>query len=203
VCQFPSHPRAPPGYRPPFPKVRAWCITLMLAARGADEGSRTLIPSLEGWNSAIELHPHGAAGGDRIPDLMLFRHPLSRLSYSGMVGKQGIEPRLPAPRAGALTITLHPGGGPPRIRTEKPSPCEGVALPLELAARRGACGIRTRDLLLAEQARYLAAPRPHGCPRPCRPHLNTGADGGSTTTSEPGPGSHTSVPGGPPCAARC
>src|SRR5579864_79210 len=33
-----------------------------------------------------------------------------------MVGKQGLEPRLPAPKAGALTLTPHPGRDP-RSRT--------------------------------------------------------------------------------------
>jgi hypothetical protein len=36
VYSLPPLPQsAPPGYRSPFPKVRAWCITLMLAAPGA------------------------------------------------------------------------------------------------------------------------------------------------------------------------
>src|SRR5215831_3145530 len=39
---------------------------------------------------------------------MLFRHPLFRLSYSGMVGKQGVEPRLPDPKSGALPLRYIP-----------------------------------------------------------------------------------------------
>jgi hypothetical protein len=31
----------------------------MLTARGAGEGNRTPITSLEGWGSTVELHPRG------------------------------------------------------------------------------------------------------------------------------------------------
>src|ERR1700677_2445487 len=50
----------------------------------------------------------------------------------------------------------------------EPSPCEGVALPLELAAHaiRGACGSRTRDLLPAEQARCHLRQGPIDAPGP-------------------------------------
>jgi hypothetical protein len=62
----------------------------------------------------------------------------------------------------------------------EPSPCEGVALPLELAAHEsGACGIRTHDLFPAEEARFQAAPRPPfvSTPGPSVPSSKTGADG--------------------------
>ena len=44
--------KRPPDYR--------WS----LQKNGAGEGNRTLVTSLEGWRSTIELHPHvvGAAG---------------------------------------------------------------------------------------------------------------------------------------------
>ena len=42
------------------PPVIRWS----LQKNGAGEGNRTLVTSLEGWRSTIELHPHvvGAAG---------------------------------------------------------------------------------------------------------------------------------------------
>ena len=38
---------------------------------GAGEGDRTLTASLEGWNSTIELHPHGAEDEIRTRDVHL------------------------------------------------------------------------------------------------------------------------------------
>ena len=35
--------------------------------RGAGEGNRTLITSLEGWSSTIELHPHGFSSSEEYP----------------------------------------------------------------------------------------------------------------------------------------
>ena len=47
---------------PPCPQPSPWspCLRVWdnLARRGAGEGNRTLVASLEGWRSAIELHPH-------------------------------------------------------------------------------------------------------------------------------------------------
>jgi hypothetical protein len=59
-----------------------------------------------------------------------------------MVGKQGLEPRPLGPGPSALILTPHPGG-PPRIRTGKPSPCKGVALPVG-ASSPGAAGLARR-----------------------------------------------------------
>ena len=41
------------------------------SCNGAGEGNRTLTTSLEGWNSTIELHPHGAEDEIRTRDVHL------------------------------------------------------------------------------------------------------------------------------------
>ena len=98
-----------------------------------------------------------------------------------MVGPAGSDPASAAFQAAANPSQLETHGREPRSRTgcvmlpkqagyrlprsrewtagdsnAEPSPCEGVALPLELAAHaiRGACGSLTRDLVPAVQARY-------------------------------------------------
>ena len=54
------------GLEPSRTRVRQILSLLRLPLRhsgknphGAGEGNRTLVASLEGWNSAIELRPHG------------------------------------------------------------------------------------------------------------------------------------------------
>ena len=58
--------------------------------RGAGEGNRTPITSLEGWSSTIELHPH----------------------VGFWSGREELNLRPPAPKAGAL-----PGCATPRPRS--------------------------------------------------------------------------------------
>jgi hypothetical protein len=58
--------------------------------RGAGEGNRTPITSLEGWSSTIELHPH----------------------VGFWSGREDLNLRPPAPKAGAL-----PGCATPRPRS--------------------------------------------------------------------------------------
>ena len=57
-------------------------------ARGAGDGNRTHVTSLEGWSSAIELHPRsrtrmesGAVDETRTRDLNLGKVALYQLSY--------------------------------------------------------------------------------------------------------------------------
>ena len=54
---------------------------------GAGDGNRTRVASLEGWSSAIELHPqneNGAVDGARTRDLHLGKVALYQLSYYRM-----------------------------------------------------------------------------------------------------------------------
>ena len=75
--------RACAGRRSTSPTIRSTERTWSCdAGSGAGEENRTRIASLEGWSSAIELHPR--AGG-----------PAS--------GRGDLNPRPPAPKAGALT----------------------------------------------------------------------------------------------------
>lgn len=54
------------GLEPPTHRLEGGCSIQLSYKRiyGAGEGNRTLVTSLEGWRSTIELHPHvvGAAG---------------------------------------------------------------------------------------------------------------------------------------------
>ena len=53
-----------------------------LIKNGAGEGNRTLVFSLEGCCSTIELHPHHTQNGNtRLPD-----------KAKGVVGEAGLEP---------------------------------------------------------------------------------------------------------------
>ena len=48
------------GFEPPTYCLEGSC-SIQLSYRyiaGADDGNRTHVTSLEGWNSTIELHPH-------------------------------------------------------------------------------------------------------------------------------------------------
>jgi hypothetical protein len=63
-----------------------------------------------------------------------------------MVGKQGLEPRLPDPRSGALTLTQHPAGWTTGDSNSAPPVCKTGALPDELAAHSsGSTGRRLSD----------------------------------------------------------
>ena len=52
---------APEGIRTPDPRLRRPLLypAELQAHVGAGDGNRTHVVSLEGWNSTIELHPHG------------------------------------------------------------------------------------------------------------------------------------------------
>jgi hypothetical protein len=65
---------------------------------GAGEGNRTPITSLEGWSSTIELHPHAGVWS----------------------GREDLNLRPPAPKAGAL-----PGCATPRPRPARSIPERG------------------------------------------------------------------------------
>src|SRR5262247_993807 len=69
-----------------------------------------------------------------------------------MVGKQGLEPRLPAPKAGALTLTLHPVN----------------------RMVRGARETRTPSLLVANETRYQLRHSPMVVPEWSYADLNCG-----------------------------
>lgn len=85
----------------------------MLAAPGAARRNRTGIPSLGGWNTSRCVSAARWLPQVTILPLIRFRDALIRSQLEsrgreGMVGKQGLEPHPPAPKAGALTLTLHP-----------------------------------------------------------------------------------------------
>jgi hypothetical protein len=131
---------------------------------------------------------HGAAGGARILGLLLFMEPLYHLSYGGMVGKQGLEPHPPAPKAGALTLTLHP------VCQPVPGAADGIrGRPRWLG---GDERNRTAGLLLARQPLSQLSYIPETAPgRPSSAgRLGTAIHGG------PCPGIRRSRPGGPPCS---
>ncbi len=72
---------------------------------GAGDGNRTRVASLEGWSSAIELHPrkeNGAVDEARTRDLHLGKVALYQLSYYRMSWVQEEN------RAGEETRTLTP-----------------------------------------------------------------------------------------------
>ena len=59
----------PEGTRTPDPLLRRQLLypPELQAHIGAGDGNRTHATSLEGWDSTIELHPHGAAFRPRQP----------------------------------------------------------------------------------------------------------------------------------------
>ena len=169
------------------------------------------------WSGTPELNRHSQLGGlahyhcvsaawwppqVTILPLILFRDALirsqleshGREAWSGsMVGKQGLEPYPPAPKAGALTLTLHPANlsvsrcrwryswathhsGKPMVRVEM-SGLEPLAF-----------GLRNR-----RSSRLSYTPR--GRPGP----PGAGRVAGAALHSGPGPGIRRSRPGGPPC----
>jgi hypothetical protein len=65
---------------------------------GAGDENRTRMASLEGWGSAIELHPRSAVESKRLT----FR-PFTES------GRQDSNLRSSAPKADALAATLRPG----------------------------------------------------------------------------------------------
>jgi hypothetical protein len=64
----------------------------------AGEGNRTPITSLEGWGSTVELHPRGGFAEVRVV-------PPASLS-----GREDLNLRPPAPKAGALPDCATPRG---------------------------------------------------------------------------------------------
>ena len=60
TCSDTRHNGTPEGIRTPDPRIRSPLLypTELLAQNGAGDGNRTHVASLEGWSSAIELHPH-------------------------------------------------------------------------------------------------------------------------------------------------
>jgi Phage integrase family len=82
---------------------------------GAGEGNRTLMASLEGWSSTIELHPRAGSA---------WHTPAVRLS-----GRGDLNPRPPAPKAGALPLRHSPEGpslpGPDRPNLDRRWPLSG------------------------------------------------------------------------------
>jgi hypothetical protein len=87
---------------------------------GAGDGNRTHVTSLEGWSSAIELHPHshskeesGAVDETRTRDLNLGKVALYQLSYyrMGLVRTKRFEllrRKAPDPKSGASAIPPRP-----------------------------------------------------------------------------------------------
>ena len=72
--------------------------------QGAGDGNRTRMTSLEGWDSAIELRPRTTRG---YPRRVQWTAKQTGILWSG---RGDLNPRPPAPKAGAL-----PGCATPRI----------------------------------------------------------------------------------------
>src|SRR5690606_4093249 len=111
----------------------------------AGDGNRTRTASLEGWSSAIELHPRAgrADGRERqsaVPGPGL-RHPgrpgagpvrgcrPGRPPGPGASGRRDSNPRPPAPKAGALPLRHSPQRGGPLSVPEPPPPRAGRGAP--------------------------------------------------------------------------
>ena len=112
------------GLEPCLLRLRVECFTCI--ARGAREPHRGIEPRSPVWRTGvIAVRPVGH-GGSSLNRTGIFRASTGCSAVelkSHLVGKQGIEPRLPGPRPGALTITRHPGallnaGGGGRNRTD-------------------------------------------------------------------------------------
>ena len=58
---------------------------------GAGDGNRTHVTSLEGWSSAIELHPQGSWGACR--GIAAIRHRVGRQNASGFLGADRLASR--------------------------------------------------------------------------------------------------------------
>ena len=74
----------------------------------------------------------GVAGGDRILGLLLFGEPLSRLSYSDMVGVAGFEPAVTCSQGKWLTKLAHTPVGLAGFEPAAPAPpvqCANQAAP--------------------------------------------------------------------------
>src|SRR5690606_1867362 len=120
----------------------------------AGDGNRTRTASLEGWSSAIELHPRAgrADGRERqsaVPGPGL-RHPgrpgagpvrgcrPGRPPGPGASGRRDSNPRPPAPKAGALPLRHSPQRQSAERTRATPAPCRdggGGDRPGERAAR--------------------------------------------------------------------
>ena len=119
--------------------------------RGAGDGNRTHVTSLEGWSSAIELHPRGAAWhrpGQALPiiasGMTFVQHPAPR---TPVFLRRSSSPRPPGEkpvfrRKGGITERSAPPGLPRRETQRSQS-------------RLGAVDeTRTRDLNLGKVALY-------------------------------------------------
>lgn len=88
-------PRAPPESRTPYPPGKSRVLHLYSSRRS--EPYRGVEPRWSAWKAGVlAVRPvrRGGSGGDRILDLLLFREPLSRLSYRPVVGAAGFEPAI-------------------------------------------------------------------------------------------------------------
>jgi hypothetical protein len=89
-------PRAPPGNRTPFPRLRVGCFTAI--ARGA-EPHAGIEPAFLAWKAstlAIVLVRHGDSGWDRTSGLLGFNQALvpTELQSHQSVGMAGLEPAI-------------------------------------------------------------------------------------------------------------
>ena len=112
-----------------------------------------------------------------------------------MVGKQGLEPHPPAPKAGALTLTLHP------VNPILFSSCRLFLGNGGVEWFGGDERNRTAGLLLARQPLSQLSYIPEAAPGP----PGVGRAAGDSNSQRPGPGIRHSHPGGPPCSwcSRC
>src|SRR5580693_3917253 len=90
--------------------------------KGADDGNRTRMTSLEGWGSTIELHPRGLLALAR-------RHPCSVPARAGF---PHASPRPPKPKPQALSRTVACSTPPLRLRPTvgTPSPLDDTPEPI-------------------------------------------------------------------------
>jgi hypothetical protein len=105
------------------------------------EGSNLAPADLQSAGLPDELENHGRTGRARTGcrcdtgDLVLPEHAHATYHATirgsrAIVWPGGIEPPISCSQSTCLAARLWPAGGPPRIRTGKPSPCRGVALPV-------------------------------------------------------------------------
>lgn len=172
----------------------------MLAAPGAARRNRTGIPSLGGWNTSRCVSAARWLPQVTILPLIRFRDALIRSQLEsrgreGMVGKQGLEPHPPAPKAGALTLTLHP------VNPILFSSCRLFLGNGGVEWFGGDERNRTAGLLLARQPLSQLSYIPEAAPGP----PGVGRAAGDSNSQRPGPGIRHSHPGGPPCSwcSRC
>jgi hypothetical protein len=160
IPRFPSRPRrAPPGARTPYRWIKSPVPHPYGSRRGERHaGVEPAFRAWKAGTLAVVLMPHGGSPRTRTSRLLVFPHPLCPMSQRTIVGIAGLEPAASRsrsarssllsyiPSAGVVWHTCRPRrnadlksdalpcpwsrSGPPRIRTGKPSPCKGVALPI-------------------------------------------------------------------------